>query len=154
MAHFYIAGTEEPIDVQVQLSTLSHFTTTSSFPIPTPSLPCLDKGHVHCSPGPPRPQVEGAGRPQQRNAVGCVVSVKWHGGEEGLHSVRENEVLILLWLRVIHLVIQGVQTDRRTQTLRQTDRHRHTGRHRQSDRQGVQTDRQTDRQRHVIKYAD
>lgn len=114
---------------------LSHHTIVTMYLLPSPPLqppsPCLDKRHVHCSPGPARAKVERSRGPQECDPVGCVVCVEWCGGEEGLHPIRENKVLVFLRLRVIHLTRQGAQTD----VLTDRQEIKHAGRQEEEDNQ-------------------
>ena len=56
--------------------------------------PGLDEGHVDGAPAPPRPDVEGAGRPQQGDAVRRVVRVERLVLQERHDLCRQLKVLV------------------------------------------------------------
>lgn len=65
--------------------------------------PVLDQGDIHGTPGAARSEVERSRRPQQGNAVGCVVCVQRSFLEEGLHILRKLKLFIIIRQRLLTL---------------------------------------------------
>lgn len=65
--------------------------------------PVLNQGDINGTPCTPRPEVEGSRRPQQSNAISCVVCVEWGLLEEGLHILRKLKLLIVIRQRLLTL---------------------------------------------------
>lgn len=66
-------------------------------------LPVLNQGDINGTPRAARPQIEGSWRPQQSNAIGCVVGVEWGLFEEGFHILRKLKLLIVIRQRFLTL---------------------------------------------------
>lgn len=65
--------------------------------------PVLDQGNINGTPGAARSEVERPWRPQQGDAVGCVVCVQRGLLEEGLHILRKLKLLIIIRQRLLTL---------------------------------------------------
>lgn len=65
--------------------------------------PVLDQGDINGTPGTARSEVEWSWRPQQGNAIGCVVCVQRGLLEEGLHIFRKLKLLIIIRQRLLTL---------------------------------------------------
>lgn len=85
-------------------------TVISSTPLGVVSSPVLDERNVDGSPGPPGAQVEGPRRPEQSDAVGCVVRVQRSVLQEGLHVIWELKLLLVLRQGLLTLGGGGTST--------------------------------------------
>lgn len=66
-------------------------------------LPVLDQGDINGASGAARSEVERSRRPQQGDAVGCVVCVQRGFLEEGLHILRKLKLFIIIRQRLLTL---------------------------------------------------
>lgn len=65
--------------------------------------PVLDQGDIDGTSCSARSEVEGSRRPQESNAIGCVVCVEWGFFEEGFHKLSKLKLLIIIWQRLLTL---------------------------------------------------
>lgn len=65
--------------------------------------PVLDQRDINGTPGAARSEVEWSWRPQQGNAIGCVVCVQRGLLEEGLHIFWKLKLLIIIRQRLLTL---------------------------------------------------
>lgn len=65
--------------------------------------PVLDQRNIDGTPGAARAEVEWSWRPQQSDAIGCVVCVQRSLLEEGFHVFRKLKLLIIIRQRLLTL---------------------------------------------------
>lgn len=82
--------------------------------------PVLDQRDINGTPCATRSEIERPWRPQQGDAVGCVVCVQRGLLEEGLHILRKLKLLIIFRQRLLTL-----NWDKRVHKLARTIRHEH-----------------------------